>query len=98
VLIRSLVIISKVIITHHYLLPLKLKKESFFFSFFICGCRIRVYESDVYSVGKILGLLFDGWYVSGPGGGIMSKERFERWKKLQKRMTEEVYLFNIRDM
>jgi hypothetical protein len=44
-------------------------------------------------VGKILELLFEGWYVSGLGGDIMSKERFEKLKELQKRMIEEVYFY-----
>jgi hypothetical protein len=68
------------------------EKKFLLFFFFICRCRIHVYESDIYSVGNILGLLFDGWYVSGSSGGIISKERFENWMKLQEKMIEEVYI------
>jgi hypothetical protein len=76
----------------------KLKKKSInhIFIFFIIVFRNCFYESDIYSAGKILELLFDGWSESGlSGGDIASKERCEKWKELQKKMVEEVYLFII---
>jgi hypothetical protein len=79
--------------THQHLFHLKLKKKGiyYFYYIFIVVLRNYFYESDIYSLGKILELLLDGWCESGLNEGVMSKERHLKWKGIQNKMIQQVY-------